>query len=267
MSWLEEDKKCFENADELIKKFQASGGEFIVLNKDGGLTKDDGTPLTVKIDCSKRNTFFPVCVNGSHRSHLMKLALAEWCLLNKCLVNKHDAKIALPHGAVSGNDPHTAYKDLTPDNWTEYLCDPPLSNVSDKFTAAYAKAFGHERGPRVGEDQVLNQKLVMNANDYETNLKEVEISRQHMRDWFTQHYYVEASEKQHFYFFCFRHAAIRVIKRYLETRTNFRGITVIAFPFDDTIMAAATARCTNLHEVFYNNFTQYRDVVRNLLVK
>lgn len=236
--------KSFTPITEPVYDFLTHGGRLHI----GGV---GGDPLLAT------DEVYPCCSQGSNRSQVLYRVLVDDF--------KH-RKVHLPHGLVSGYDPHAAYQKLTYDNWFDgYICDGAVEQ--DMFAKAFEMVFpGFRKSPKLGQREA--DGLTLNMDDYLTvALEDLERDRAFMHRWFDEHVYgsVPATGVRKV-FVCFAGPGLKILlQRLREQRhlANFNHIYIMVLPYDDEASRAAQTRgSSDFHSSVARAFSHMRELYR-----
>jgi len=206
----------------LVRHFKGRGGRVVFFGSDcvsnrphAVLSESTASKPTFHLHPS--DVVYPVCHEGQNRSQVMHLVMQSVM----GMLGAAPENVQAPHGATGGFDPHSAYVDLTDDNFYGYIHGPidPLlepglakrkSEEEDWSHIAFWKAFGLAKTARIGARMagitlrpLVNRKpppvtgLALNPDmqtpDFDHELKRVGINRRLMRDMFERTIYSSES--------------------------------------------------------------------------
>ena len=164
---------------------------------------------------SKTDLLIPICHAGQNRSQVVKVVLAD---------AHPDISVLAPHGAFSGFDPHSAYRDLTEDNFFGYIHSTFRTEVDSSdnlMNLAFTKALGVSKQERIGSVayKVLGQKPLNLLPG--TSLRQLAINRSEMRCFMSEYFWKKAAllrdGKRRKIFVCFGDSSTVVAKRLVES--------------------------------------------------
>ena len=201
---------------DLERRFVQAGGETLLISPSC-----DNVPLLARIPFTDSCYYIPVCHQGFNRSQILYVVLVDLC---KRLGIDHTEYVSKPHGALGGCDPHTAYTNLSPYDFYEYLYGDGthLSMSPEEDTdiqtkplhTAFRDAFGRQKVPRVG-DEIAS--AFDNLNN-ESNIEAMERERTHLNKYFTKEFYGKHDPQGRTrVFICFQRAVPVVMRRLLES--------------------------------------------------
>jgi hypothetical protein len=271
---------------ELASEFKGLGGQYVELppeithaasNAPNGV--DGMTPdfLRANIDENGAKTFqfiieptdylIPVCHQGMNRSQVLRRVL-----LNLVKSNQMDSDmwVSRPHGASSGCDAYTAYRDVDDSNYFGYLfdygkifaedynLDEDRDDQQGPLNRGFEAAFKTNKSPRLGEEMAKQNWPNLNPQGDPPRIDGVAQDRSHSHNWFNNHVFGPISKIQerlnnyHFIdqktfagldiptqakrriFICFARAPKIVIDRLIEAR-GAENTIVIGMDLDDTM--------------------------------
>jgi len=193
------------------------------------------------------------------RSQVMTLALAGAKRQLGAGEGGDDLRVGKPHGAESGFDPHTAYKDLDDTNFFGYINGQILGpeEPSEWLHRAFQKAFGVVKEKRVGQDTATSAGRTLNPNEFvEEEFARTGADRLAQREDMNALLYnpeVLASycgdASGRVVIFAFARASGIIMSRLLEAHaargssetSPFQRLYIVALPLPDNINSAGTS--------------------------
>lgn len=179
----------------------------------------------------------PVCEDGLAQSQVLHAML-------KAVEADAKIKVAPPHGALSGCDPHVGYIALTAGNMLDYAHTTAVDDLgaSDWSAAGFAAAFGSDKAERVGEEYARSNGLQLNPTSASHDaLRALSANRSTARMHLDETYFnVRALRRQttsvrgRVIFFTFDRAVKVILQRLLEVNGDspraLNGVSVVVMP-------------------------------------
>ena len=223
-----------------MSEFVRRGGKFVCAEEDvpAGTTK-------FVFPLSSKDFVLSACHEGMNRSQILYLVMQG---LRRVYAANEPVRVAVPHGAESGFDPHTAYDavTLTEDNMYEYIHGRILSRgePGEWLHENFYNVFGVSKQRRPGEVTAAALGLELNPDDV-VNLKKLAAHRQAQRTAMNCLYFDPDELRKHtgeggrIVFVGFARAPGILIRRLLEaTSKSLDGVVMVLLPFPDTISRA-----------------------------
>lgn len=188
----------------------------------------------------------PACHEGMNRSQVLYLVLQG--LRRVCATNE-PVRVAVPHGAESGYDPHAAYDaaTLTEDNMYAYIHGHmlPRGSPGDWLHENFHRVFGVDKQRRPGQVTAAALGVELNPDDYAPDLAKLAAHRQAQRAAM-KHLYYDPDELRKYtgeggriVYIGFARAPGILVHRLLEaTSKSMEGVVMVLLPFPDTISRA-----------------------------
>jgi len=233
----------------LIEEFVSRRGTFVVAPSWDDIRAGAQFALHIRPD----DYIIPVCHEGMNRSQIMHLAAK---IIKSRDMFPTDAAngaygVSLPHGAISGFDPHSAFSNLTADNYIEYLHGviPKLAQAHEKgdwLHEAFFDAFGVEKAPRIGQDVCEVHGRMLNPSEEHADFAKLAADRTAQRRNMNSLLFrpstlkLEHGPTGRAIVMAFDRAAAVFIRRMMEVagEEDFSNIIVVCLPFPDTISRA-----------------------------
>lgn len=255
-------------------KFSANAKEFIN-TYNGKLYLVAKNDLTFKFPIYATDFVIPVCHVGQNRSQILYRLLINIKLMlgvkqNKEIINDptnlncSGLNVSCAHGAESGFDPHTAYKNLSQDNFYQYLY---TSIDTDNNTLNVFKYLWNvDKISRLGEKLIASDKKQnLNPSESAVDFKEVETTRQFMRNEFNTKIYQPLIQYAHngnkIVILAFMRGGPIILNRLLENVknsgvTNLSNIHIICLNIGDpTNTASDRTLANNIIREFNDNIS------------
>jgi hypothetical protein len=188
----------------------------------------------------------PACHEGMNRSQVLYLVLQG---LRRVYASNEPVRVAVPHGAESGYDPHAAYDAaaLTLDNMYEYVHGVmlPRGAPGDYLHDNFYRVFGVDKCRRPGQMTAAAMGLELNPDDDAPDLGKLAAHRQAQRAAMNRLYYDPEELRKYtgsggrIVYVGFARAPGILVHRMLEaTSKSLEGVVMVLLPFPDTISRA-----------------------------
>jgi len=223
-----------------MTEFVRRGGKFVCADEDVATGKSKFV-----FSLTSRDLLLPVCHEGMNRSQVLHLVLQG---LRRVYANDEVVRVAVPHGAESGFDPHDAYDaaTLTEDNMYSYIHGRilPREAPGEWMHENFYRTFGVDKRRRPGQLTAAALGLELNPEDV-PDLGKLAAHRQAQRAAMNHLYFDPdelrkyAGEGGRIVFFGFARAPGILVRRLLEaTPKSLDGVIMVLLPFPDTISRA-----------------------------